>query len=89
MRRAIRSSWARGGLRQWVDVVDRDLELTGGDGAEQLADHRRREVAAGQQVDEPEADHGLGAAQQGRGGNLALLARSDAEDDHPTQRRQR
>ena len=39
-------------------------------------------------MDQPEADHRLGAAQQRGGGDLALLARGDAEDDHPPQRRQ-
>ena len=43
---------------------------------------------AGEQVDEPEADHGLRAAQQGGGRDLALFAGGDAEDDHAAERRE-
>jgi sugar/nucleoside kinase (ribokinase family) len=77
-----------GGFAQRVGAADRYLELTGGDYAEQLADHRRRQLAAGEKVQEPEADHGLRAAQQGPGRDLALFARGDSEDDHATERRQ-
>src|SRR3954447_10306299 len=75
-----------GGLRKRVDAADRDLELAGRNRAEQLADHRRDQLLTHEQVDEPEADHRLRAAQKSCGGDVALFARGDPEDDHPAQR---
>src|SRR3954447_9431144 len=73
-------------LGERVDLPDRNRQLACGDRREEVLDHRPQQVEAGNQVGEPESDHRLRAAQQRGGGDLALLARGDPEDDHPPQR---
>ena len=88
VRRSARSSCAWRGSRERVDAADHDLELARGDGAEQLADHRRSGRAAGA-VHQPEADHRRLSPHQVPGRHLVLLARGDPEGDHAPERGER
>ena len=66
------ASWARRRLRQRVDASDRHSQRARRQRPRELADQRHREVAPGEHVDQPEADHRLRSLQQRAGADLAL-----------------